>query len=234
MSRESRRLLVIAAHPDDETLGCGGTMALAASRGWPVRVLIMGEGITARHDPERFSDPDVLAEIARRNDCARKALDILGLDPAEVFIGQRTCCRMDREPLIELTKEMERHIRDFAPTHLLTHSPHDVNVDHGVVARAAMAAVRPTGNGGPRTVMSFEILSSTEWNTTSPFAPTVFQDITGHLARKLEALAAFDGEMFAPPHARSLDCVEALARFRGGQAGVLHAEAFALVRQVLD
>ena len=209
-------------------------MALAASRGRPVRVVVLGEGITARYDPERFSDPDVVRQIEHRNACAREALGILGLDPGEVFIGARTCCRMDRDPVIELTKDMERHIRDFEPTHLFAHFGGDVNVDHSVVARAALAACRPVGKDHLRAVLSYEVLSSTEWNTARPFAPTVFQDITGLLERKLEALAAFDGEMFSPPHSRSLDCVEALARFRGGQAGVVHAEAFMPVRMALD
>jgi LmbE family N-acetylglucosaminyl deacetylase len=227
---QSLRTLIVAAHPDDEVLGCGGTIARLRDVDAPVRVLFLAEGITARYDPPQFSDAKVLAEIQQRNLNASKALDLLGVPKAEVFTAQRYCCRLDEVPLIDLSKEIERHIRDFKPQRLFCHAPDDVNVDHRLCHQAALAAARPLNQGALKAMFAFEVLSSTEWNPLKPFPATAFVDITTTLDRKVAAMAAYEGEMRSAPHPRSGEVIRALATYRGAQAGVTAAEGFALVR----
>ena len=100
----------------------------------------------------------------------------------------------------------------------------DPNVDHGLAFRATLVAVRPVNRPWLRAVYSFEVLSSTEWNPTAPFAPTAFFDITATIERKVAALAAYEDEMRQSPHPRSPETVRALAQFRGTQVGVAYAE----------
>lgn len=226
------RLLIVAAHPDDEVLGCGGTIARAADAGAAVRVIFLAEGVTARFNPDQFDNPEVRAWSERRNANAFRALDVLGVPAGQVFVQTRPCCRLDGVPLIDLTKEIERHMGDFQPTRVFTHSPDDPNVDHGAAFRATLVAIRPLNRPWLRAVYSFEVPSATEWNPTSPFAPNAFFDITDGMDRKVAALAAYEDEMCPPPHPRSEEVLRGLARFRGAQAGLAYAEGFALVRSV--
>lgn len=226
------RTLVVAAHPDDEVLGCGGTIARLRDAGAPVRVVFLAEGITARYDLPEFETASVRAEIDRRNQNAFRALDLLGVPREEVFTAERYCCRLDQVPLIELSKQIERHIRDFRPERLFCHAPDDVNVDHRIGHQATLAATRPLDPNGPRSILAFEVLSSTEWNPLKPFPANTFIDIASALDRKVAALAAYEGEMRTAPHPRSDEVVRALARFRGTQAGLAAAEGFTLVRSI--
>lgn len=228
----AQRTLVIAAHPDDEVLGCGGAIARLRDAGAPVRVVFLAEGITARYNPPDFETESVRAEIDRRNQNAFRALDLLGVPRAEVFTAERFCCRLDQVPLIDLSKQIERHIRDFHPERLFCHAPDDVNVDHRLCHQATLAATRPLDPNGPRSILAFEVLSSTEWNPLKPFPANTFIDIGTALDRKVAALAAYEGEMREAPHPRSAEVVRALACFRGAQAGVTAAEGFILVRSI--
>lgn len=226
------RVLVIAAHPDDEVLGCGGTMARYRTLGCPVRVVFLAEGVTARFMPEQFNTPEVIAKSEKRNANAVKAMAALGIEADQIFFSERPCCRLDQVPLLDLTKQVESHIRDFQPTRLFTHSADDPNVDHGVAHRAVLPAVRPLSGQSLRAVFAFEVLSSTEWNPLKPFAPTVFHDITDSMEQKIEAMTAYEDEMHPAPHPRSPEVLRALGRFRGAQAGLPYAEGFALIRGI--
>lgn len=226
------RLLVVAAHPDDEVLGCGATIAKFRDRGDPVRVVFLAEGITARYQPEDFDDPKVKAESKARNDNAFKALGLLGVEAGEIFVNERYCCRLDQVPQIDLVKEIERHIRDFRPSHLMTHWSEDTNVDHCIAHRAVLAATRPIDIPFLERILAFEVLSSSEWNTTAAFPANAFVDVSDHIDRKVEAMAAYGNELRQPPHPRSAEVIRGLARFRGAQAGVQFAEAFSLIRSL--
>lgn len=228
----TERLLVIAAHPDDEVLGCGGTVAKFRDRGDAVRVVFLAEGITARYRPDQFDDPAVQAEIKTRNDNAAKALAILGVDADAVYVSERYCCRLDQVPMIDLVKEIEGHIRDFQPSQLLSHWREDTNIDHRIVHHAVISAIRPLGIDFLRRVLAFEVLSSTEWNTTSGFPANAFHDVGDQIERKLAAMAAYGDEMREAPHPRSAQVIRSLASFRGAQVGVAHAEAFRLIRSL--
>lgn len=229
---DAHRMLVIACHPDDEVLGCGGTIAKVRASGGEVRVVFLAEGITARYDPSDFDKPSVRQEIDERNTNAFKALAVLGVPKEQVFVNQRYCCRLDQTPLIDLTKEIESHIDDFKPDRIYGHASHDANIDHQCGHKALLAAVRPLSQRTVPAVFAFEVLSSTEWNPLKPFMATAFVDITEQIDTKVEALAAYCGEMRPAPHSRSDEVMRALACYRGSQCGVAYAEGFSLIRSL--
>lgn len=227
-----KRALVVAAHPDDEILGCGGTMARMAAEGWEVHVLILAEGATSRDSArDRDARVDELSELAR---CANEAAQIVGA--ASVELDAFPDNRMDSVDLLDVVKRVEEAIRRWQPERVFTHCAHDVNVDHRVVHDAVIAAARPKPGGCIRELFFFEVLSSTEWRPPTslpPFAPTCYVDITGQLEAKQAALAAYAPELLDFPHPRSLDAVAALARFRGCTVGVDAAEAFEVGRIII-
>ncbi len=225
-------LLVIAAHPDDEVLGCGATIAKARAQGRAVRVAFLAEGITARYSLEEAATAAVQDKSRIRNQNALKALAVLGVEADAVYLGERYCCRLDQVPQIDLVKEIEGHIRDVRPSEILTHWSQDTNVDHRAAHWAMLAATRPVGMPSVGRILAFEVLSSSEWNTTTAFPANAFQDVTAYMDLKVAAMAAYGDEMQAAPHPRSEEVIRALGRFRGSQVGVGYAEAFSLMRSL--
>lgn len=226
------RALVVAAHPDDEVLGCGGTIARHCDRGDAVRVLFLAEGVTARYEPSAFNTDEVRAASARRNANAAKALAILGVSKDEVIVSGRLCCRLDQVAQIDVVKEVERHLKDWRPARVFTHAAHDTNVDHRLAHDAVIAACRPLYAFPMRSILTMEVLSSTEWNPSQPFPALVFADISAQMDRKIQALTAYGDEMRAAPHPRSEAVLRALATFRGAQIGVRYAESFGVIRSL--
>lgn len=224
--------LVVAAHPDDEVLGCGATMARLADEGWTVHVLIVAEGATSRaHKRDPALHEEALSELAQ---CARKANAILGA--ASVTLLTLPDNRMDGMELLDVVKIIESSIQTHQPSLLLTHHLGDVNVDHVVLHRAVVTACRPQPGHPVKTLLFFEVPSSTEWQppaSAMPFAPNCFYDVTRFLDKKLQALDAYKPEMRAFPHPRSIEAVEHLARWRGATAGHAAAEAFMLGRTII-
>ena len=226
------RVLVVAAHPDDEVLGCGGAIAKFRRKGDDVRVIFLAEGVTSRYQADEIMAAHVQQESKLRNENAYKALEILSVPSEQIFIEQRPCCRLDQIPMLDLVKQIEDHIDQWKPTKLFTHAPYDTNIDHRLTYMAVLAAARPKQNSKLRSIYSFEVLSSTEWNPLQPFVPNMFFDISSVLDKKVEALIAYGDEMRPAPHPRSVEVVRSLAAYRGAQAGVLYAEAFSLVRSI--
>ena len=224
------RILIVAAHPDDETLGCGGTIAKHSARGDEVRVMFLAEGVTARYEKTELESPEIRALSARRNENAIRALAILGVGEEYVLLGSRLCCRLDEYSQIEIVKEIERILREFSPNVVYTHSPDDVNIDHRIAHHSVLAACRPTAVVQIRALYAFEVLSSTEWNPLAPFAGNVFHDISDYIDAKIAALAEYEDEMRQAPHPRSEIVVRAVANYRGAQIGVRSAESFRLIR----
>ena len=225
------KVLVVAAHPDDEVLGCGGTMAGHAAAGDSVSVLILGEGMMARGNQGRQEHEGKITERLRED--ARKAACILGVKET-VFLDFPDN-RMDSVPLLDITKSVEEVIGRILPEVIYTHHPGDLNVDHGVVSRAVLTAARPLPGSAVTAVYAFEVLSSTEWAFGpgfEPFRPNCFVDIERHLAAKIAALRAYGTEVRPCPHPRSVEAVTSLAKWRGSQSGLSAAEAFCLLRRV--
>jgi len=226
-----KNALVIAAHPDDEVLGCGGTIARMADEGWSVSVLILAEGATSR-DRSR-NRPDRADEVSALAECAARAARILGA--RDVELADFPDNRMDGVERLDIVKRVEHAIQRVGPSRVLTHRFGDVNVDHDVVHQAVAAACRPTPDSRVAEVLYFEVPSSTEWRfggALRPFAPDFFVDIDATLARKLQALEAYASEMRPFPHPRSIAAVEHLARWRGAMVGRAAAEAFELGRRI--
>jgi LmbE family N-acetylglucosaminyl deacetylase len=224
------KVLVVAAHPDDEVLGCGGTMARHAAAGDEVRVLILAEGATSRRakrEPAR--DRDALAGLGRAAMLAAKRLGI-----AHTELEKFPDNRMDGVDLLDVVKAIESRVAKFRPEVVYTHHAADLNVDHRVAHQAVLTACRPLPGATVARILCFEVPSSTEWQSPAGghFAPDWFVDISRTLQAKIKALQAYAGEMRPWPHARSLRAVEHLARWRGASAGLEAAEAFVLARAI--
>jgi len=224
-------VLVVAAHPDDEVLGCGGTTARLSREGREVHILILGEGETSRY-AERSAAPAGATDALK--DHARKAAAILGA--AEVCLHDFPDNRFDSLPLLEVVKTVEAAMDRIRPETVFTHHGGDLNIDHAVTFRAVLTAARPTPGSSVKSLLCFEVPSATDWAFGSferPGPQNLYYDITGFLDIKLAALAAYDSEMKPFPHARSIEAVTALGNSRGARVGVVAAEAFWLVRSVL-
>jgi N-acetylglucosamine malate deacetylase 1 len=220
------RVLVIGAHPDDETLGAGGTMVKHLARGDQVSVLILTDGVTARHD-----------KTEQQQRAAVEACGILGV--GDVRFGGLPDQRLDAMPLLEVIDAITKVVRDVKPSIIYTHHRGDVNQDHRVIFQATLVAARPVNNPGVKELYAYETASSTEWAPPYPewqFSPNLYVDITDHLAKKVEAAAAysktFQTEIPPYPHPRSLRAIEVYAQRRGIEVGMQAAEAFTLVRRL--
>jgi LmbE family N-acetylglucosaminyl deacetylase len=219
----TKTVLVVAAHPDDEVLGCGGTIARHIAEGDTVQVVFMADGLTSRRDA-------ATAETQQREKARDEALDILGI--SKFYALNFPDNRMDSVPLLDVVQELERIIERVQPTRVYTHHHGDLNVDHRITHQAVMTACRPVPSCSVREIFTFEVMSSTEWATFGfpHFAPTMFVDIADFLQIKLKALMAYDIEMRPSPHSRSISHLEALAIHRGNYVGLVVAEGFETIR----
>lgn len=224
--------LVIAAHPDDEVLGCGATIARLGAEGWEVHVLIMAEGATSRsakRDPSMHKGE--LSDLAKS---AEAANSILGSTSIKLYSLPDN--RMDGVELLDVVKLVEAEIEYHKPCLVLTHHAGDVNVDHRVLHDAVIAACRPQPQHLVKSLLFFEVPSSTEWRPAASgiyFTPNYFYDVTDYMSQKQEALRAYGSEMRSFPHPRSIEAVEHLARWRGATVGCAAAEAFMLGRSIV-
>lgn len=223
--------LVVAAHPDDEVLGCGGTIARLSAEGWSVHVHIVAEGSTSRDDVRDVAKhSDNLLEL---REAAKAASAVLGA--RSLAFSELPDNRMDGIELLNIVKLVDSDVQQFKPQLVLTHHAGDVNIDHRIIHDAVIAACRPQPGHSVRELLFFEVASSTEWRPAAsaiPFTPDTYYDISAYLAKKNAALLAYNTEMRPFPHARSIEAVEALARWRGASVGCAAAEAFMLGRRI--
>lgn len=221
-------VLIVAAHPDDEVLGCGGTISRLTSEGAEVHVAILGEGGTNRPG-------DKSAYVEQLRDQGRQAISILGATRIEFYSFPDN--RFDSVPLLDVVQVVEGIVDDIRPDMILTHFLGDLNIDHNVTARAVLTATRPTGECPVADIYSFEVPSSTEWSFArlgGAFKPTVFIDVAATLERKIRAMAAYESESRLFPHPRSPEALRMLAGTRGACVGLEAAEAFELVRAIKE
>lgn len=224
MILDAKKALIVVAHPDDETLGAGGTIRRMVNNGAVVDLLIASDGSSAQ-----FGDDIEACE--RRNAHLNNACDILG-------IGRRTVLnfpdmRLDTVAHIELNQAIGDVAVEGGYDTILTHHPGDVNLDHQQVFNSVMVVARPVPGTSIRTVAAFFVNSSTEWGAplaNSTFMPNVFVDICQTIDSKLAALAAYKDELRSFPHPRSVEAVRARAQTVGSEVGATHAEAFQLIR----
>jgi LmbE family N-acetylglucosaminyl deacetylase len=225
-----KRALVVAAHPDDEILGCGGTMAHLVDTGAFVHVAFLADGVFSRAGQSEAQQ----AELAQRRAAALQACALLGV--TSVSFGEFPDNQMDTASVLSVAQAVEALVRLHQPDTVFTHHFGDVNVDHRQVHDGVVAACRPQRGHPVRTILCFEVASSTEWQLgghPQPFVPSVFVEITAHVAAKTAALKAYHAELRTWPHPRSLQGVAHLQAWRGATVGVEAAEAFVLGRHVV-
>lgn len=223
-------ILVIAAHPDDEVLGCGGTMARMTQEYITVHVAFLADGVSARKTKAEMDT----TETAKRRHAAERACTVLGALPPS--FDDLPDNQLDTVPLLRIAQKVEALIDHHRPDTVFTHHSGDLNVDHRCVHQAVVTACRPKPGHPVRRLLFFEVASSTEWQSpgSAPvFTPNVFIDISTTLEQKLEALRAYEAELRLWPHARSIEAIEHHARWRGASAGMEAAEAFMLGRESL-
>ena len=223
-------VLVVAAHPDDEVLGCGGTIARLASEGATVSILILAEGLTSRAD---FDPKRDAAALSVHHERAVRAGRLLGAK--EVNVGGLPDNKMDTVPLLSVVQTIEREIARVRPEIVFTQHGGDLNVDHVVTFRATMTATRPMAGCPVKRLYAYEVGSSTEWafqQFEPRFVPQVFFDIAPHLEAKIAAMQIYESEAWAFPHPRSPEALRANAQRWGSVTGLAAAEAFCCIRDI--
>jgi len=220
------KILCISAHPDDETFGCGGTLARHANDGDSIGVIAMADGIASRGGV-------TAANIEKRHGAFRRACATLGGRREEnnyVFPHQFADNMMDNVALIEAVRYIERHVAAFKPTIVYTHGQGDLNVDHRIVHEAVNVACRPQPGCTVRSLYYFEVPCSTRWGTG--FEPNHYVDIESTLETKALACHEYADELRPPPHPRSLENIYTLAQMRGASVSMKVAEAFIVGRTI--
>ncbi len=217
------KLVVIAPHPDDETLGCGGTIARFADQGTEVSVLVVAGHLPPLYDQAAF-------ETTHRE--ALAAFKIMGVAQSAFLRIPATTVR--DVPVAELNGKINGFIREIGPDMVLLPFP-DRHIDHRIIFDACIVACRPVHAAAPKAVLAYETLSETHWNVPGiepVFAPEFFVDTTDYMAKKNTALACYASQINHAP-SRSVEACTALAKFRGSQNGCGYAEAFKVVRIVV-
>ena len=223
-------VLVLVAHSDDETFGGGGAIKRHSDAGDRVVALSLTDGVGSR----RASDErDAAArEAGRRREAARKASALLGF--TWLNGGDFRDNALDQYPLLDIVQFIEGRVKGLKPDLVYTHHHGDLNVDHRVVFEATMTAFRPQPGASVREIRSFEVPSATGWmGKVSHFNPDTWVDVASVWRAKREAMLAYEQELKPAPHARSLEGIEALARFRGATVGMELAEGFVTERRLL-
>jgi LmbE family N-acetylglucosaminyl deacetylase len=218
-----KTILVVAAHADDEALGCGGAIARHVEEGDKVYLVFMADGVYSRKNSSKD-------DLMKRIEASKLAQSILGIEFS--YSLKLPDNKMDTIPLLDIVKKLEVILEEVQPSVVYTHHYGDLNIDHRLTYAAVMTACRPLPDNSVKEIFGFEVLSSTEWSLqqTSSFSPVYYLDITQQIHLKLDALRAYSLEMCEPPHARSIAHVELLAKHRGYSVGLGAAEAFEVYR----
>ena len=222
----NKSVLIIAAHPDDETIGCGGTILKHINNGDTVNIITLTDGVSSRDSLSPSDEKE-------RNIAANNAIKLLGAN--WVGCGSFPDNNMDSIPILQIIKFIESYKKEYYPNIIYTHSPNDLNVDHGIAAMATLTAFRPEPTEKYDEIRFFEVASSSDFSVTqlnNKFEPNLFININNFLEKKIKALECYDEEIRNYPHSRSYKKIEALAEYRGAQSGMNFAEAFEVVRRI--
>ena len=222
----SKKILIVAAHPDDEVLGCFGTVARLIKEGYEAYTLILGEGKTSRDDVRIVEDKK--DEIAVLNAEIQKANDSIGIK--KVFVESFPDNRFDSVDLIDIIKIVAKVKEEVQPDIIFTHFKNDLNIDHRITYQAVLTATRPMEDECVKEIYSFEILSSTEWNYPLSFSPDTFFDINKTIDLKIDAMKEYTSELCEYPHPRSLKGIKLNAKYQGMRVGKKYIEAFKTIR----
>ena len=223
------KILIIAAHPDDELLGAGATVCRWIEEGAAAKSLILATGLLSR-DPKHDTTSTPLEAL--RSD-AQAANAHLGIQEIEFLDFPDNA--MDRMPLLEVVKAVEKEIASYRPTIILTHFSQDLNIDHRITFQAVMTACRPQNGRDHPEIYSFFIPSSTDWidpQTHPSFCPNLYVDVKTTIQKKIKALSHYTTEMKPYPHSRSLGAVLNHAQYWGNRVGLQYAEPLIMIRKV--
>jgi LmbE family N-acetylglucosaminyl deacetylase len=226
MQNISSNILIIAAHPDDEILGCGGTVRRLVDEGYTAYTLILGEGITSRDvSRDRLKREKELIELREQINEANRLIGVKA-----TYIYGFPDNRFDTVPLLDIIKVIEKIKSEVKPDIVFTHYENDLNIDHQITYKAVITATRPLSSESVKQIYSFEVLSSTEWKYPLSFSPDVFFNISESIQSKIKAMATYYPEVREYPHPRSLEGIKLNAKNWGMKVGFNYAEAFKTVR----
>jgi len=227
MKKKNKTVLIIVAHRDDETFGCGGTIAKLKSQSFKIFAISMTDGVSSRQRSNK-------KEILNRLKNSEEASKILGFSWLDNYCGNFKDNAMDNESLLEIIKVIERVKKKIDPEIVITHFPEDLNIDHQIVSEATMTAFRPKAREKCKKILAFEVPSSTDFANYKKkiFNPNYYSNIEKFWKKKAQALKAYKSEIMKYPNSRSLKGLEILAKYRGNQVGVKMAESFQILRFV--
>lgn len=225
------KILIVVAHPDDEILGCGGTILRKIAEGHEVYSLVLGEGITSRYDKRKFVEKEKLEVLHNSH---AKVSKFMGFRKDWLFDFPDN--RFDSVDLLDIVKVIEKVKKEVQPEVIYTHFENDLNIDHRITFQAILTACRPIAGESVREIYSCEMPSSTEW--ISPFSngayfrPNVFIDIEKTIDKKIEAMKLYESEVKKYPHPRSPEALKITAQRWGIVCGLKYAEAIILIRAI--
>lgn len=226
----NKKILVIAAHPDDEILGCGGTIAKYIKQGAKVKTIILTKGISSRYEKITNKVKNIQSKLRKSSMLANRAIGV-----KEISYYDLSDNEFDNKSLLSLVKILEKEIKKFKPNKIFTHFINDLNIDHQYIAKAVITAARPEYKSSVSEIIFFEVNSSTDYQINSngmQFEPNFFVDISKTLKNKKNALNLYKSEMKKYPHSRSVKAIIDKNITTGNSFGLLACEAFQIVRKI--
>jgi LmbE family N-acetylglucosaminyl deacetylase len=231
MFSKKDKILIVAAHPDDETLGCSGLILKIIKKKIKISVLILGEGVSARYKIGLEDSPKSIIDRKKRVKSFLKSMKFLKIKDYELY--NYHCTKFDKYPISNFVKIIEKKIIEYRPTTIITHNPFDTNIDHGITYEAVNIASRPSLNSSVKTVISFEVPCSTHLSIKNNFKPNLFIDISKEMNSKLKCASFYKDEIRKYPFPRSYEGIKTLSKMRGMQSGSNFAEAFYIERKIV-
>lgn len=221
---KNKRILVIAAHPDDEVLGCGGTLLKHAKNNDKILLLFASDGEGSRISGKK--------RIFYRKKQALKVAKII--NSQKPFFLNFPDNQLDKINILKIAKSFSKIVESFKPDIIYTHHYNDLNIDHRLTFEATMIACRPLPKNSVTEIYCFEILSSTGWRGISNlcFKPTLYVDIKDYIKKKIDLMKIYEKEIRPSPHPRSVESITAKAISRGSEVSLSYAESFELVRYI--
>tara|TARA_B100000787_G_C16183891_1_gene293454 strand:+ start:90 stop:770 length:681 start_codon:yes stop_codon:yes gene_type:complete len=224
-----KKIMLVAAHPDDELLGSAGTLLFYKKRGYNIKIIFLSDGESSRN----ISENKKKILIKKRKSQAKKISKLCKF--TEPVFAEFPDNRLDTIPMLTIVKFVENEIKKFKPTIIITHNENDLNIDHKLTFEAVVTATRPSTKTFVKSIYCFETPSSTENNFSKikvNFNPNLFFDISKFIDQKIKLLKIYKDEIKSYPHSRSLEGIKVLAKYRGTQIGVKYAEAFYILREL--
>ena len=226
MNFTKKKVLVIIAHSDDESFGCGGLIKKLAVKKNKVGIISFTNGVGSRN---KYN----LKDIDERKNHSIKASKILGFKWLAQYDYPDN--QLDKISILEIVKLIELHKKKFLPDIVITHNFYDLNIDHRIIAEATLTAFRPEPNSKLKEILTFETPSSTDFRIlkrAKNFIPNYYVNIEKYLNFKIKAIKAYKKEVKKNPHSRSINGIKNLSKIRGHQSGMKYAEAFEIIRKI--